>query len=706
MRSFILRLLVTSLAILLTVWLLPGLNISSTIPFAYLTMGLLLGLINVTIRPLIVVAFGRFLIQSMGLFLIVINALMLWFVDIFQRFVGVEIFTYNNFFTLLVAGVLIGLLMAVFDIIFGYNRPSVSQMEENQMLWAWISRLPSFRRNRIIENLRIQEVFDTLWRYALDIFFSTGAIGNVRAWIGSVFFPNADTNIDELSTPAKVRQMLQELGPTYVKIGQIISSRAEALPPEWRKELTKLQSDVAPFPSVEAIRIIEEELGKPVSELFAEFDPEPLAAASTAQIHKATTLEGELVAVKVQRPSIQPIVKADLGIMSDATKVLERRFSWARNSNLSGIFDTFASNILWELDYTNEAYNGRRLKANMAVYPHVRVPTMHSDLSTSRVLTMDFVSGVKITDLETIQEAGLDPGVIAETFTRAVLKQWLFDGFFHADPHPGNVMVDTENGDVIFIDLGMMGVLDRDQRLSLIDLIWSIQAQDSRELANVLRRLSVPFKTVDEEKYLRDMDMLTNRYLIYSEGGAGIGAVMANAVNVLFDNGLRLDQNLTLAIKAITQSEEIISTLDANIQFMRMANREIRQLVLDQLNADYIEETLKLQAVRTVKEVVRRLPSLQEATIGWLDQYQAGRFELHVDTDDLTKQLASFNQNVRRLTVALILGGLLIGSAIATFVNVTVFNVPLSSIAFVVFLLAIVISLTWLIRANRIDVPD
>jgi ubiquinone biosynthesis protein len=356
--------------------------------------------------------------------------------------------------------------------------------------------------------------------------------------------------------------------------------------------------------------------------------------------------------------------------MEDALDTLEARFSWARNSDLNGIFGTFASNVILELDYTNEAYNARRLKQNMEVYPLVKVPAIYGDLSTERILTMEFVQGVKITNVAALDAAGIDRKAVAETFVRAVLKQWLFDGFFHGDPHPGNVLVNTASGEVIFIDLGMMGTLDKEQRLDLVDLMWSIQMADSRGLAGVLMRLSVPFKEeINEEQFYRDVETLTNRYLIYGERGASIGGVMGAAVDAMYEAGLRINQNLTLAIKAITQSEEIVSTLDPEIHLLALANEEIRKLMIQQLNADTIADMAKVQAIRTTREVVRRIPSLSDATISWLDQYQKGRFEVTVNTDQLTRELKSFNRQISTLAVALVLAGLLIGTSIATFVD-------------------------------------
>ncbi len=701
MRQFLFRLIITTLTVMLTAFILPGFRVEGNTIWAYVGLGLLLGLLNSFVRPFVILAFGKVIMRTMGLFLIVINALMLLLIYGLQLLFDFELIGFDSWLAVFLAGLVIGLISAVLDILFGLNRPTVADKDENALLWAWIDSLPSVRRSRIVENLRFQEVFDTLWTFGLNIAFSGGIIGTMRASVGGYVSPG-DPGLEELNAPAKVRIMLQKLGPTYVKIGQIISSRAEALPPEWREELSKLQSDVAPFPTEEAYEVIEEELGAPPDELYAEFDDKPLAAASTAQIHRATTLEGDAVVVKVQRPYIRPIVKADLGIMEDALDTLEARFSWARNSDLNGIFGTFASNVILELDYTNEAYNARRLKQNMEVYPLVKVPAIYSDLSTERVLTMEFVQGVKITNVAALDAAGMDRKAVAETFVRAVLKQWLFDGFFHGDPHPGNVLVNTASGEVIFIDLGMMGTLDKEQRLDLVDLMWSIQMADSRGLAGVLMRLSVPFKEeIDEEQFYRDVETLTNRYLIYGERGASIGGVMGAAVDAMYEAGLRINQNLTLAIKAITQSEEIVSTLDPEIHLLALANEEIRKLMIQQLNADTITDMAKVQAIRTTREVVRRIPSLSDATISWLDQYQKGRFEVTVNTDQLTRELKSFNRQISTLAVALVLAGLLIGTSIATFVDAQILGVELSSVAFIVFLTAVIISLGWIWRYTR-----
>jgi ubiquinone biosynthesis protein len=701
MRQFFFRLLITSFTVLLTSLLLPGFTVAGNSIWNYLALGLILGLVNAFVRPLVILAFGKVIIRTMGLFLIVINSLMLLLIYGAQDLFGFELIGFNNWFTVFLAGMFIGVIGAVLDILFGLNRPAVSDREDNELLWAWIDNLPAFRRSRIVENLRIQEVFDTMWSYGLNIAFSGGVIGTMRSSIGGFLSPG-DPGLEELNTPAKVRLMLQQLGPTYVKIGQIISSRAEALPPEWKSELSRLQSEVAPFPVDEAYEIIEDELGAQADEIYSVFDPEPIAAASTAQIHKAVTQGRDDVVVKVQRPYIQPIVKADLGIMGDTIGTLESNFSWARNSDLSGIFRNFADNVVLELDYRNEAYNARRLKANMALYPQVKVPTIYSELSTDRVLTMEFVHGVKITDVDALDAAGLDRKATAEIFVRAFLKQWLFDGFFHADPHPGNILVNTQTGDVIFIDLGMMGVLDRAQRMDLIDLMWSIQMADSEGLASVLMRLSVPFRDdIDVAKLRSSIDEMTNRYLIYGERGGSIGGVMNESINVMYEAGFRINQSLTLAIKAITQAEEIVSTLDPEMHLLALANREVATLVKGQLNADTVTEIAKQQAVRTAREAIRRMPSLSEATVSWLDQYQKGRFEVTVNTDQLTRELREFNRRVSALAVALVLGGLLIGTSIATFIEANFLGVRLNQIAFGVFMLSVIVSLVWIWRFSR-----
>src|SRR5207342_2598763 len=234
---------------------------------------------------------------------------------------------------------------------------------------------------------------------------------------------------------------------------QMIASRGEALPPNLLAELEKLQSDVAPFAWDDARAIIVDEFGKQPEELFASIETEPFAAASTAQVHRATLPDGRLVALKIQRPRIVAKTKADLGVMQELAKTAESRFALARQIGIRAIVGEFAAGVLEELDYRNEAYHARRLADGMARFELIHIPVVDEDRSSSRVLTMEFVQGIRITDLDGLREAGLDPAEIGSTFMRAIIKQVLIDGFFHGDPHAGNVLVVPATGQVVLLDL-------------------------------------------------------------------------------------------------------------------------------------------------------------------------------------------------------------------------------------------------------------
>ena len=300
--------------------------------------------------------------------------------------------------------------------------------------------------DKVRENLRLQQVYNTLLRYGTDVLFDRWpVIGDFRrtmqAWAWGL-----PKDLEPPTLPVKVRLMLEELGPTYVKVGQIVSSQASTIPSDWEAELVKLQSDVPPFPSDEVRQIIIEELGAPPEELYATFNPQPFAAASTAQVHRATLHDGTSVAVKVQRPYIAAQMKADIGIMQNAARVVSSRSEYVRSVDLVGMLEEFGNGALNELDYTGEAYNAFRLGQNLAAIPGVHVPTVYMHLSTSKVLTMEFVQGVKASNVEAIEKAGLDRDVLGRNALKAIVKQLLIDGFFHADPAPRQYPGELEDG--------------------------------------------------------------------------------------------------------------------------------------------------------------------------------------------------------------------------------------------------------------------
>jgi ubiquinone biosynthesis protein len=522
------------------------------------------------------------------------------------------------------------------------------------------------RIDSVRESLRLQQVYNVFLRYGWDLAFQRWRLlGSLRHSMQRWVWQLPD-ELPELSTPAKVCLMLEELGPTYVKMGQIVSSQASVVPEEWEVELEKLQSDVPPFPAAQVREILHEELGGAPERLFATFEIEPLAAASTAQVHRATLFSGERVVVKVQRPGIVTQMKADLGIMQRAAGVASGRSEQLRAIDLKGMIEQFSDSVLAELDLRGEAYNALCLSENMAGLEGVHLPIIYPEFATSRVLTMEFIEGVKISNIEAIEAAGLERKTVARNALRAVIKQLLIDGFFHADPHPGNVLVNLQSGQITFLDCGMVGQLDLAQRVNLIQLIFALQQRDVAGMGQILRNLSVPFAgKVDEKAYARDFQRVISRQL-YVGGSAGFGQTVNLGLDLLRAHGLRLDPNLTMAVKALMQAEAFTTLLFPEGGIVAEGSEMVREMALQAVTAEKVVEVVKDQVMMTAREALNRLPSLSEATLGWLDQYQKGRFEVYVDTSGLDKtadRLARFGQ---QLVIALMLVGMIVGSAIAT----------------------------------------
>ncbi|MGE5228550.1 MAG: ABC1 kinase family protein [Deltaproteobacteria bacterium] len=526
--------------------------------------------------------------------------------------------------------------------------------------------------DKLREDLRLQQVYNTLLRYGYDtVLDRTAYLGGFRhamqSWVWRM-----PKGWEEPPPAVKLRLMLEELGPTYVKIGQIVSSQASVLPVDMATELSRLQDAVPPFPSDQVRERIVEELGGPPEELYASFEPEPFAAASTAQVHRATLHDGTLVAVKVQRPDIQTKIRADLGILLNAARVVSARSETVRSLDISGMLEQFSSGVLEELDYRGEAYNAMRLADNMHGLPGIHVPRIYADLSTSRVITQEFVVGVKVSDVAAIEAAGLDRDLIARNALRALIKQLPVDGFFHADPHPGNLLLNLDTGVLTFIDLGMMGELDLQKRLRLGQLMIVAQQGSVEGMADALRGMSTPFKgDVDEKAFRRDFARRMGRYM--SRGRvASFGEVANEGFELLRIHGLRLDADLTLAVKALVQTESVARALSTDSGLLAEGVPLLRDMALEAISGEKLVDEAKKQLMGVAGQVAERIPTLSEATTKWLDQYQKGRFEVTVDTSQLSKEVTRLTRLGREIVIAVMLVGMLVGSAVASYGIATV----------------------------------
>lgn len=676
MRRFVIEVLIDALLLIAIVALLHLPSVAQPFPFgdgsapimsargsgaiALLWYATALVLVNRFARPVIVAFTGRLLLQSLGLFTVVINVIAFWLAGLVSP--DILVIAQPAVLWILVAAVLFTVGSTAVDALLGLDRPGVDAAGRGQLLWRLLDALPTPRRNIFIENLRLQQVYDTIYANFVDVALAPTKVGAIRRWFARTVLREPAPDADA-TAPERFRITLQQLGPTYVKIGQMLASRADILPPEWIEELTKLQSEAAPFPWEDAREILVKELGRDPEEAFASFEHEPFAAASTAQVHRATLHDGTLVAVKVQRPKIIAKTKADLGVMQELAKVAEQRFALARKVGATGIVQEFAAGVLKELDYRNEAYHARRLADGMTRFPEIHLPIVYDDLSSARVLTMEFVNGIKISKTEELREAGFDTAALGTVFIRAIIKQVLVDGFFHGDPHPGNVLADPATKRLVFLDLGLVGQLTAEQRIDLLGLIYAVKEVDIQGIADGLLALGTPSPGFDEAGYRNDIDRLARQYLVYGKA-TSLGTALGSFLGAVFNNGLRLDSQLTLAMKAVIQAEETARTLSFDIDLGEAAVTEARAALLASVTPERVQKELQGAAIHMGKELARRVPSMEAAAFKWLDMFNQGKITVEVDTSDLGRSIGQVSDVGRQATVGLIVVGQLIGTAI------------------------------------------
>lgn len=499
--------------------------------------------------------------------------------------------------------------------------------------------------------------------------------------------------VDE-ATVAKADELakdLEALGPTYVKLGQLLSTRADLLPPAYLRALSRLQDDVDPFPYDEVREIVERELCVRVSDAFSWFEEEPMAAASLGQVHRAAMRDGRRVAVKVQRPDIRDRIVTDLASLEELATFLDDHTELGRRYGFAGMLDEFRRSMMAELDYRREAQNLRILGQNLASFDRIVVPQPIDDFTTNLVLTMDLVEGRKITSVGPLGRMDIDGCGLAADLFRAYLKQVLQDGFFHADPHPGNVYL-TSDGRLALLDLGMVARVAPEMQERLVKLLLALSEADGQEVADVGIELGERRESFDEVAFRRDVANLvvSQQGLDLSEISAG--TLVADLSRISGEHGLRPAPELTMLGKALLNLDEVARTLDPEFDPNAAIRDEAASIMRSQMLRSITPGSM-FSAAREAKEFAEKLPARVNKV---MDALAEGQLTLNVQGVDEAEIMKGIKKLANRITMGLVLAALIVGAAMMMRVpsTSTLFGYP--AIAIVCFLTAAVFAFTLL----------
>ena len=463
---------------------------------------------------------------------------------------------------------------------------------------------------------------------------------------------------EERSVYERIRLAIEELGPTYIKFGQIMSTRRELLPPELIEELQKLQDQVAPLP-FEEIRPVIQRYCPNLEECFDIIEEEPVAAASLSQVHRAVMRDGRVVALKVQRPGIVDLIETDLLILQSLARRVESLSPALRVYNLRGMVDEFSLQIRRELDFAQDGMNADRLRRNMRGIPGVKIPRVHWGISGPCLLAMDYVEGVRIDDVAAIRAFGLFPEDIADLGFSAYIQQIFVDGFFHGDPHPGNLLV-TRRGEVVFLDYGIVGVLRPERRRAFADLLLAMTRTDVAGVIAALEKLDVHISPADLDSVKDDLYLVLLDYREMRLERVNFAVAIRGLTDILRRYHIRVPSNLMLMMKVVVMVIDIGTRLDPSFNFDQRIRPYLARIIAQQR---FSPETMAktVWSLADAAEGLLAIPGNVNETLKTLSE---GTVTIELEDSDLAKIVGVIDRTSDKLIVGLVVAAIVVGSSL------------------------------------------